>query len=186
MSVNLFQGKSLENLGTPGKTKDSKSNKHVCVLSRFSRVQLLATPWMVTCQGPPSMGFFRQNTGVGCHSLLQGIFPTQRSNPGLLHSRQILYQLSYQMSFFLEDAPAPGCVCVCGWVPLHSHDAPKLYPRDTPGYRAWSWHHGHAHRGAEIPMQLQRICSQDCISLFSPLRLPCPILRTQTVLEKMC
>ena len=26
-----------------------------------------------------------QNTGMGCHALLQGLFPTQRSNPGLLH-----------------------------------------------------------------------------------------------------
>ena len=32
-----------------------------------------------------------RNTGVGCHSLLQGIFPTQGSNPGLLHCRWILY-----------------------------------------------------------------------------------------------
>ena len=39
-----------------------------------------------------------QNTGVGSLSLLQGIFPTQGSNPGLLHYRQILYQLSYQGS----------------------------------------------------------------------------------------
>ena len=37
-----------------------------------------------------------QNTGVGCHFLLQGIFPTQGSNPGLLHCRRILYQLSHQ------------------------------------------------------------------------------------------
>ena len=37
-----------------------------------------------------------QNTGVGSRSLLQGIFPTQGLNPGLLHSRQILYQLSHQ------------------------------------------------------------------------------------------
>ena len=42
-----------------------------------------------------------QNTGVGNLSLLQGIFPTQRLNPGLLLCRQILYQLSYQGS--LED-----------------------------------------------------------------------------------
>ena len=35
-----------------------------------------------------------QNTGVGNLSLLQGIFPTQGSNPGLLHCRRILYQLS--------------------------------------------------------------------------------------------
>ena len=35
-----------------------------------------------------------KNTGVGSLSLLQGIFPTHGSNPGLLHCRQILYQLS--------------------------------------------------------------------------------------------
>ena len=37
-----------------------------------------------------------QNTGVGSLSLLQGIFPTQGSNPGLRHCRWILYQLSHQ------------------------------------------------------------------------------------------
>ena len=36
-----------------------------------------------------------KNTGVVCHFLLQGIFPTQGSNPGLLYCRQILYQLSH-------------------------------------------------------------------------------------------
>ena len=35
-----------------------------------------------------------QNTGVGSRSLLQGMFPTQGSNPGLPHCRQMLYQLS--------------------------------------------------------------------------------------------
>ena len=39
-----------------------------------------------------------RNTGVGSHSLLQGIFPTQGSNPGLLHCRQIVYSLSRQGS----------------------------------------------------------------------------------------
>ena len=39
-----------------------------------------------------------QNTGVGCLSLLQRIFPAQESNWGLLHCRQILYQRSYQGS----------------------------------------------------------------------------------------
>ena len=39
-----------------------------------------------------------KNTGVGCHALLQGIFPTQGLNPGLLHWRQILYCLSHQGS----------------------------------------------------------------------------------------
>ena len=36
-----------------------------------------------------------QNTRVDSHSLLQGIFPTQGSNPGFLHCRGILYQLSH-------------------------------------------------------------------------------------------
>ena len=39
-----------------------------------------------------------KNTGVGSLSLLQGIFPTQKSNWGLLHCRWILCQLSYQGS----------------------------------------------------------------------------------------
>ena len=39
-----------------------------------------------------------KNTGVGCHALLQGIFPTRGSNPGLSHCRQILYHLSHQGS----------------------------------------------------------------------------------------
>ena len=43
-----------------------------------------------------------QNTGVGSHSLLQGIFPTQGSNPGLPHHRQILHQLSHKECSKLE------------------------------------------------------------------------------------
>ena len=39
-----------------------------------------------------------KNTGVGGHSLLQGIFPTRVSNLGLLHYRQILWHLSHQRS----------------------------------------------------------------------------------------
>ena len=39
-----------------------------------------------------------ENTGVGCHFLLQGIFPTQGLNPGLLNCRQTLYHLNHQGS----------------------------------------------------------------------------------------
>ena len=41
-------------------------------------------------------------TGMGCHFLLQGIFLTQESNPGLPHCRQILYFLSRQGSIVLS------------------------------------------------------------------------------------
>ena len=39
-----------------------------------------------------------KNAGVGCHALLQGIFPIWGSNPGLLQCRWILYHLSHQGS----------------------------------------------------------------------------------------
>ena len=42
-----------------------------------------------------------KNTGVGCHAILQGIFLTQGSNPGLPHFRQILYHLSHQGGWFI-------------------------------------------------------------------------------------
>ena len=57
---------------------------------------ILATPWTVVCQAPLSLGFSRQESGAGCHFLLQGIFRTQGLNLGLLHCRQILYQLNYK------------------------------------------------------------------------------------------
>ena len=59
----------------------------------LSHVWLFTTPWTVAHQAPVhSLG---KNTGEGSHSLLRGIFPIQGSNPGLLHCRQILYQLSH-------------------------------------------------------------------------------------------
>ena len=53
-----------------------------------------------------------KNTGVGCHFLLQEIFPTQGSNPGLPHCRQILYCVSHQGSP-LKKVVAPDNSC---WV----------------------------------------------------------------------
>ena len=46
-----------------------------------------------------------QNIGVGSLSLLQGIFPTQRLNPGLLHCRLFLYQLSHKGSPYRSIKP---------------------------------------------------------------------------------
>ena len=50
----------------------------------LSSVQPFATPWTVAHQAPLSMGFPGKNTGVGCHSVLQGTFPTQGTNSYLL------------------------------------------------------------------------------------------------------
>ena len=59
-----------------------------------------------------------QNTGVGSLSLLQGTFPTQESNQGLPHCRQILYQLSYK-----------GSPRILEWV-AHSFSRGSSWPRD--------------------------------------------------------
>ena len=75
-----------------------KSVIHMVVVQLLSHVRLsllhgqqparLLCPW-------DSPG---KSTGVGSHSLLQGIFPTQESKLGLLYCRQILYQLRYRGS----------------------------------------------------------------------------------------
>ena len=76
----------------------------VWVCLSLSSVWLFATPWTVAYQAPLSVGYSRKNTGVGCHFFLQGIFPTQGSNPCLLHSRQILHLLSHLRSLSLHYA----------------------------------------------------------------------------------
>ena len=49
-----------------------------------------------------------RNTAVGCHALLQGIFPTQGSNPGLPHCRQILSYLwvGVQEAYWNKELPS--------------------------------------------------------------------------------
>ena len=54
-----------------------------------------------------------KNIGVGCHLLLQGIFPTQGSNPSLLHCWQILYHLSHR------EAPRVA-LAHCNWRKVHT------------------------------------------------------------------
>ena len=61
-----------------------KWTRHCAVLSRFSCVRLFTTSWTVAHQAYLSIGFSRQESGVGCHAFHQGIFPTQGSNPHLL------------------------------------------------------------------------------------------------------
>ena len=65
--------------------KEMKWTGSCSVMSDSLRLHGQRSPW-----NSPS-----RNTGVGSFSLLQGIFPTQELNQGLLHCRLILYQLSY-------------------------------------------------------------------------------------------
>ena len=75
-----------------------KAYREVEVKVLVTQLYPTATPWTVAHQAPLSMEFSGKNTGVGSHSLLQRIFPTQGSNRGLLQCRQILYHLRHQGS----------------------------------------------------------------------------------------
>ena len=68
--------------------KESESESLSSVVSDALQPHGLYSPWN-------SLG---QNTGVGSLSFLQGIFPSQESNPGLPHCRQILYHLIHKGS----------------------------------------------------------------------------------------
>ena len=60
-----------------------------------------------------------KNAGVGCHSLLQEIFPTEESNPDLLHCRQFLYHFSHQgsSSFLIKNSKEKSALCQPHWRP---------------------------------------------------------------------
>ena len=92
-----------------------------------------------------------QNTGVGCHTLLQGIFPTQGSSPGLPPCRRNLYHLSHQGSpWILEWVTYPfskrsswprdrtSVSCIAGrfftvWATREAHEYWSGWPIPSPG-----------------------------------------------------
>ena len=77
----------LKQLSSSSSSNAKEENKvKVKSCSVLSDSLRLYSPWN-------SLG---QNTGVGSLPLLQWIFPNQESNQGLLHCRQILYQLGYE------------------------------------------------------------------------------------------
>ena len=84
---------------SPGKPPKWQSLNHV---------QLFVTPWTAApwtaCQSPLSMEFYRQEYWSGYYSFFQGIFPTEGSNSGLLHSKQILCCLSHRRLLELHGA----------------------------------------------------------------------------------
>ena len=86
----------------PQRTMPSEKNTKPQSPQSLSRVQLFATPQAVAGQAPRPWDSPGKSTGVGCHFLLQGIFPNQGSNSGLPHCRQILYSLSHQGTPYLK------------------------------------------------------------------------------------
>ena len=95
--------------------------------------------------------FLGENTRVGSHFLLQGVFPIQESNLHLLRCRQILYPLSHPGNP-MEQLHHPQNISLV--LSLHSHT-----PSSTPGH----------HRSVNIALSLFRVAHQRNHTVFKLL-----------------
>ena len=111
----------------------------------LSCVRLFVTPWTSPWNSPG------QNTGLGNFSLLQGIFPTQISNPGLLNCRPILYQLSHKGSRRLNLG-----------INSFIHSFLVQFSRSVVSDSLWP--HGLQHARLPCPLPTPRACSNSCPS----------------------
>ena len=112
----------------------------------LNHVWFFATPRTVAHQTPPcpwnSSG---QNTGGGCHFLLQGILPIRGSNTGFLHCRQILYRLCHQGGPLHHIISLHICCSL-------AQSCPTLQL------------HGLLHTRPPCPSPAPRVCSNSCSS----------------------
>ena len=104
-----------------------------------------------------------KDIGVGCHALLQGIFPTQGSNPGLPHYRQIPYQLSFQGSLWATQfsSVAQSCLTLCNPMNCSTPGFPVHYQLPEPTQT-------HVHRVGDV-IQSSHLC---CPLVLLPLIFP--------------
>ena len=69
----------------------------------LSHVRLLATPWTAAHQAPPSMGFSRQSTGVGCHCLLRQSLVGELKSHKLWHTKKLKSPFSGSTAVYLSE-----------------------------------------------------------------------------------
>ena len=114
-----------------------RQNKHACMLSRFSRVLLFATPWTVAARLVCPWNSPGKNIGVGCHVLLQGIFLTQASNLLLLHL------LHWQLGSLLVPLRKPEPESMAYQMPNSKNDGKRCgTPKSvlgSSGFKMYMW-----------------------------------------------
>ena len=102
LSSHLRACKTVKSVCTCGKWKWSRSVMSNSLQPMNCKPARLLRPW----------DFPGKDTGVGCHFLLQGIFPTQGLNLGLRHCRQTLYRLSHLGSLYTYGAATKWLYCI--------------------------------------------------------------------------
>ena len=105
---------------------------------------------------PLSMNSPGKNTGVGYHSLLQGLFPTQGSNSSLPHCRQILYHLSHQ-----------GNPIDLNWL-LKKISFTGFHPPSLPFQAFPQCPHFLQKSSSHSPLSCSKLVGPACASLFFP------------------
>ena len=113
-----------------------KSPVSKCVLSRFSCVQLIATPWTVAGQAPLSVGFYRQEYWSGLPCPPPRDLLTQRSNwhlLWLLNCRQILYRW--------DTGEASNCQITVSKTRVSRQNT--CYGSSVPYFLSWCGFHAH-------------------------------------------
>ena len=101
------------------------------LLSRFSHVRLCATPQMAAHQAPPSLGFSRQNTAVGCHFLLQRVKVKSLSHVPLLATpwtaaHQAPPSMGFSRQEYWNGVPLPSPIKGLGEIKKNSFHFPKM------------------------------------------------------------
>ena len=138
-----------------------------------------ATLWTIACQAPSSWDSPGKNTGVGCHVLFQGIFPTQRLNPHLLcllHWQVGSFTTSTTWEAPLYAYMALNYICCCS---VTQSSLTICNPMDcsTPGFPVL-----HCLLGLLKIMSIESVMPSNLLILCCPL-LP-PIFPSIRVLSK--
>ena len=140
-------GRFFTNRGT------REASQSPCVCAVLGRSVVSDSLWPMDCSPPGSSVHGDspgKNTGVGCHALLRGIFPTQGSNPGLPRCRRILYQLSPQ-----------GSPRILEWVAyLFSRGSSQPKNRTGVSWNAGGFFNSWATRVVQSLLTLSKLCYQ--------------------------
>ena len=155
--------------------------QHSVIITRWMLIQFCPTLCDLVNYRPPGSSvhgdYPSKNTGEGCHTLLQGIFPTQGLNPGLLHFWQILYCLKGEHDCFLAmgilESASRGlwwfwllqeaCVILILWTKVREQSFSKIIWGHYHCAAQWNTaDFGRKDRRGKLKVFLKQVWTKDC------------------------